>query len=93
MSACASSPPVAHAVVGEIEPRILDIEDDPDLAKRFGTWRESRNTFNAALKAEDPEIVKKGWERRYVNADTLGATSPDFHINKRRMKTPKEPEE
>ena len=85
--------PVAHVVVGEIEPRILDIADDPDLAERFGTWRDSRRSFNAGLRAEDPEIVKQGWQRRYVKADTLGATSPDFHITKRRMKTPKGPKE
>jgi len=83
--------PIAHSVVGEIEPRILDIEDDPDLAKRFATWRDSRLKFNAGLKANDPAAIKKGWEKRYVKGDTLGAAAPDFHINKPRMKKPKGP--
>jgi hypothetical protein len=85
--------PVAHSIVGEIEPRIVDIEEDPDLAARFKTWRESRENFTSGLREKDPEMVKKGWERRYVNGETLSAATPYFHINKRRMKTPKMPED
>ena len=85
--------PVAHSVVGDIQPRILDISEDPDLEERFGTWRDSRTAFNSGLEAKDPETGRRGWEKRYVQGDTLSSLVPDFHITKRRMKTPTTPED
>lgn len=85
--------PVAHSVVGDIQPRIRDITENPDLAERFRNWSNSRDTFNAGLKSQDPETVKQGWEKRYVKGDTMGSVAPNFHINKRRMKKPLMPGE
>ena len=82
--------PVPHAALGEVAPRIADLSEDPDLAARFAQWHDSRQGFITGLRARDPETVKQGWERRYLRGDTLGAGAPDFHITRRRMKTPKD---
>lgn len=80
--------PVPHVALGEIQPVIRDIADDPDLAESYRTWSESRKAFNAGLRARDPETVRQGWQRNYVKGDAMGAPAPSFHISKRRMKWP-----
>jgi hypothetical protein len=85
--------PVPHGALGEVQPVIRDLADNPDLAEGFRTWAESRNAFNAKLTAGDPDAVREGWQRHYLKGDGQGAPPPMFHIAKRRMKWPRRDEE
>jgi hypothetical protein len=80
--------PVPHVALGEIQPVIRRIEDDPELEASYRHWRDTRLEFNAKLKAQDPEATRQGWQRHYLRGDPQGAPAPSFHISKRRMKWP-----
>jgi hypothetical protein len=50
---------------------------------------QSRNAFNAGMKVHDPETVAQGWQRDYVRGEDATGRRADFHLTKRRLKTPK----
>ncbi|MBR9823525.1 MAG: hypothetical protein GYB51_21280 [Rhodobacteraceae bacterium] len=82
--------PVPHAVLGEITPQVRDLSEDPELQARHESWSESRRSFISDLDARQPEAVRQGWQRHYLQGDSQGGPPPGYHVTKRRMKTPRE---
>ena len=80
--------PVPHAALGRIQPVIRDLDDDPELASSHRAWAAERKSFSEALQARDPETVQKGWQRYYLNGAGPDGSAAEFHLTKRRMKTP-----
>jgi hypothetical protein len=58
--------PVPRGLLESLEPSVAPIESQPDLCAQFQIWNESRARFSAGLAREDPETVRRGWERHYM---------------------------
>jgi hypothetical protein len=82
---------VPHAVLDDIQPRLLKLEDTPELKVEHDAFNESRRTFNKKLKMLEPSAVAQGWQKHYIRGQPLtGGPKPTYHITKRRMRAPKE---
>lgn len=80
--------PMPHAVLDTVTPRLLRIEDDPDLKRDYEAWGASRSDFNQRLERHDPEAVREGWQRSYVRGDAAGIAGA-FHRSKRKLPKPR----
>ena len=81
---------VPHAILDDIEPRILSFADDPALKSAYDGWRKARVDFQTRVAKGDPEALKQGWQRDYVQGrDPSGTIEPLFHLSRRRLKPPK----
>ncbi|HLH10279.1 MAG TPA: DUF6065 family protein [Methylovirgula sp.] len=81
---------VAHAALDDVQPRIFDLSEAPALKAEHEAWSESRIKFNADLKSLESEAVAQGWQKTYIRGQTiLGGAPPEFHISKRRLRSPK----
>ena len=81
---------VPHALLDEIEPRIMDFADNPALKAAYDNWRQSRAEFQARVARAEPEALKQGWQRDYVQGrDPSGTAEPLFHLSRRKLKQPK----
>lgn len=82
--------PIQHLELDAIAPEIRDIESDPVLFGKFTAWKEGRESFIAALRRRDPEVVSRGWQKDYyVGRHPDGNPAPDSHVIKRRLKAPR----
>ncbi|MDX8347951.1 DUF6065 family protein [Cognatiyoonia sp. IB215446] len=80
---------VPHAALDHIQPRLRTFDEAEELKQSFEHWRKGRNDFHARLAEGDPETVKQGWQRDYVKGrDPSGRFEPDFHLSRRRLKSP-----
>jgi hypothetical protein len=80
--------PVPHALLDAVQPVIRDVDVDPALKAAYDLRSTSRNDFNAGLKVRDPDIVAQGWQRHYVRGEDAAGRRAEFHLSKRRLKTP-----
>jgi hypothetical protein len=74
-----------HGFVDEVQPRLAELSDEPDLAKQHATWAADRLTFNAGLKSGDSETVAQGWQRLYLKGQSSDGHKAEFHRHKRRL--------
>jgi hypothetical protein len=68
------------------EPEILEIEQEPSLARAYERWGESREKFNRDLEVPDSEAVKRGWQKDYVRGMTVGGVRAKEHQTKLKLK-------
>ncbi len=57
--------PQRIALLEEVQPRILDIEQDPETHMNYQLWYKSCCQFTDGLRKREPEAVKLGWQRYY----------------------------
>jgi hypothetical protein len=82
--------PIPHEQIDAFEPVVKSIADDPDLAREYAAWGQSRTNFLAKLSDKESDAVKHGWQRDYFRGRTPeGHVAPDSHINRRRLKPPR----
>ncbi len=81
--------PVPHAILDDIQPVVRDLASDPALKAAYDARASGRSAFNAGLAAHDPETVAQGWQRHYVRGEDAAGGRPEFHVTKRRLRTPK----
>lgn len=82
--------PLDHHALDQVEPEIVPLENEPELAAQYQAWRDARNDFNARLARDDPETVRQGWQKWYLRGETAtGAGSGPGHIGKLRLATPR----
>ena len=53
-----------------LEPVYAPISSNPELEREYQQWDQSRSAFNAALAVENPEEVRRGWQRDYMKGLT-----------------------
>jgi hypothetical protein len=58
--------PVRLDQLENVQPRITDIESDPETSRNYESWRVSTKDFNQRLRERDPEAVALGWQRYYM---------------------------
>jgi Family of unknown function (DUF6065)/Sulfotransferase domain len=79
--------PIPHMQLETVEPRILPLAANPELAAEHAAWGASRAEFNQGLATRDPATLKEKWQRFYLNGKSPGGlTAPDTHRVKRKMK-------
>jgi hypothetical protein len=83
---------VPHGEVDRVEPVIRSLESEPQLKDQYEVWSRSRSEFNQKLADRDPAAMKESWQRFYFKGapPERGGPAPTGHINKRRLKAPKE---
>ncbi len=79
-----------HAILDMVQPVVREIADDPELQAAFTDWRDDRMAFNGRLARRDPDLVGKGWQRKYLHGAPY-AKPENFHIHRRRMREPSPP--
>lgn len=57
--------PIKRGEVESFQPRVRDITTQPELAKAFEKWSQSRTHFNQQLQVPDSEAVHEQWQREY----------------------------
>ncbi|UQA55827.1 DUF6065 family protein [Polyangium aurulentum] len=75
---------------GELEafaPEIRGMYDDPDVARSYAAWRESRAQFLEELPTPESPANRKGWQKHYVHGQGPdGITAPE-HQRKLALRT------
>lgn len=79
---------VPHALLGQVQPVVRRLEDDPELAAAHHAWSTDRQAFTERLRARDPETVQQGWQRYYLRGEGPAGQAGEFHLAKQRMKAP-----
>lgn len=78
-----------HGVIDAVQPRLLDLADDPDLAARHAAWAADRGRFNADLTRREPAATAQGWQKHYLRGGSpSGPSGSPSHRSKRRLRTP-----
>ncbi len=71
--------PVARGDVERFRPEFRPIAAEPELEAEYQEWSRSRTSFNAALKAGEPEARAAGWQRHYVLGLTVAERDAPDH--------------
>ena len=80
---------------GELErfrPRVLDLEADPEVARGYAAWGESRERFLAELEVPGSEAVKQGWQKDYFRGTAPDGTAAPAHQTKLPLREADDPE-
>ncbi len=81
--------PVRANDAARMQPEILDIAQNPELAERHGLWAGARAQHQEKIAGGDKEAAGKAWQRFYFHGKGPDGWRPDVaHTHKRRMKAP-----
>jgi hypothetical protein len=80
--------PVPKNYLPRWELAVHNLADDPVLAAEHATFRQSRETFEARLRARDPDALAQAWQRHYFTGTHPDGTPVSEHLNKLRLATP-----
>jgi hypothetical protein len=79
--------PVPAAALETVEPELLSIESDQELARQYALWREKRTTFSDSVRAGD----RSGWQRDYFKGQLPEAGGiVEEHKTKLNLATPRD---
>jgi hypothetical protein len=69
---------------GELEafrPEIREVEADPEIARGYRAWSQSREQFLAGLKEPQSEAIRQSWEKHYFRGTApSGAQAPEHQV-------------
>lgn len=71
--------PVSRGVAEQLEPVYVPLDANPELAREYRDWEKSRSTFNADLAKLQPDAVKRGWQRDYMQGRTISGKEVHEH--------------
>ena len=78
--------PVERGLVERVRPRIVPIDDAPDLKRQYEAWSRSRDSFRAEVAAHPPQVAADGWQKAYYRGvDSDGAPGAPDHRAKLRL--------
>lgn len=81
---------VPHGLLDAVQPRVANLDDDPQLKAAYEAWSESRAQFAERLQARDEDAVARKWQRTYVQGrGGVEDGAPAYHLSKRRLQTPR----
>jgi hypothetical protein len=63
--------PVPRGLAELMEPVYVPLDANQELAREYREWEKSRSTFNAELARLQPDAVKRGWQRDYMQGKTI----------------------
>ena len=68
--------PVQRDVLDSMEPKIVQLTDESDLAGQFRDWSRSRNEFQAEMADGKPRAAADKWQKRYYRGVTMRSDTP-----------------
>lgn len=71
--------PVPRGLAEQLEPMYVPLDDNPELARDYRAWEQSRSTFNADLARFQADAVKRGWQRDYMQGRSISGQEADEH--------------
>src|SRR5262249_45933664 len=74
--------PVPRALAESLVPRRESINSNPELKAQYQHWEGSRKGFLEGLSVRDPEAVKPGWQKDYVQGKTPDGKDVEGHQTK-----------
>ena len=78
--------PVPRGFAETLNPRIELLRDNPELEAKYKAWEASRSGFLTGLKTNDPDAVKRGWQKDYFQGKTLDGGAFEGHQTKVNLK-------
>ena len=80
---------IAYRAHENVQPEIVPLSADPELAQQYDAWRLARLDFNARLARNEPEAARQGWQKFYIRgAEPSGAAPSEHHISKIKLADP-----
>lgn len=80
--------PMEHKKLEDIQPERKLLASNPELEEAFHKWAESRGSFNQALDNGDEAALDQGWQRHYMQGQTVEGETAENHQTKRRLQPP-----
>jgi hypothetical protein len=57
--------PTQRDALERMNPKFVPLNDNPDAARQFAAWSQSRNSFQARVAAKPPAAGSDKWQKRY----------------------------
>ena len=57
--------PTQRDALERMNPKFVALKDDPEAARQFAEWSQSRNAFQAAVAQQPPAVAADQWQKRY----------------------------
>ncbi len=57
--------PVQRDALERMNPKLVPLNDDPEAARQFAAWSQSRNAFQAKVAEKAPSANTDQWQKRY----------------------------
>lgn len=78
--------PVQRGVLERMRPRLLPLEDNPQLFEQFKAWSRSRDAFQEQVRRNPPKSAADRWQKRYFHGIDMQDQQPaDDHQTKLRL--------
>lgn len=74
---------IPHQELDNMQPQIKVM--DQKLFNDYVNWTGSRNRFINKLENNDSETIKQGWQKNYVQGETMTGEKATYHVSKRRL--------
>lgn len=71
--------PVPRGLAEQLEPVYVPLDENPEIARDYREWEKSRSTFNADLARFQPDAVKRGWQRDYMQGRSIRGQEAEQH--------------
>lgn len=71
--------PIHRGLAESLDPITQPLAADPERRERLERWKQSREAFNAALLANEPDVVRQGWQRSYMLGKDIDGQSYPQH--------------
>ena len=84
--------PVPRGFAETLQPRIELLSANPELQQKYLAWEASRSGFLTGLKANDPDAVKRGWQKDYFQGKTSDGGAFDGHQTRLNLKEFEKPD-
>ena len=78
--------PVQRTMFEAIQPRILSLDEAPELKQEFLSWSESRNAFQKWVEEAEPAAPSDKWQKLYYRGlCPNGRSGSESHLSKLRV--------
>lgn len=71
--------PIPRGFTETLLPHLAPLNANPELHAKYSEWEASRRGFLTGLKALDPDVVKRGWQKDYFQGKTANGGTFDGH--------------
>jgi len=79
--------PVRRGELECVTPELRKLSEEPDLKKKYETWKESRLSFNSDLKQPGSQAQEERWQKMYYRGvDMEGQSGTEDHRTRIRLK-------
>ncbi len=78
--------PLPRGMIESVEPRIMPLTSNPELAEAHAEWSKSRVQFNKDLKVSGSEAQKARWQKEYFQG--VGHNDGDIPAHRTKLKAP-----